>query len=486
MSSIFHKKPEIRQIAPIAPPAQRVKTDWNKVDLSVTREGTKFILPADPAPMETAEGIAFLQRVQKDEEAEYVLNEAIPGHFYDGVVAFAKALKEIYGFAQATHVTVRTFFGETKSPPKFINVRTSHDPNDVITVPYGSFSIPGVEGTVETQFGESGGIPCLRLIAKIKKKHAHVLQDIVKMTRWFSQNESIYKGKAITLNKAGENGVDFEEQIPYFNPHAGNEVTIFTEEVESLIDTAIMTPIRKTEECVTAGVPLRRGILLEGPYGTGKTLTARMTARACIESDWTFVHVTAAAAFKTGLVFARKYQPAVVFCEDIDHLISNRGDNANDLINEIDGVVGKNDKIMVVFTTNFAKNIDKALLRPGRLDTVISLRPPKADAVARLIRHYSNNLLADGADLEEISKRIEATEAIPATIREMVERSKLAMIRNGNTKITVADLDITAEGMKNHHALIAEASEGKEYIPTLDRALADMVVRSVNKALGRE
>lgn len=479
-------KPSFRVVNADIPDQPEKKTDWNKVDLSIRREGKQITLPNDPQFMKTGEAIAVLQRVQKDEEATYEINETIPGFFYDGLVAFAKALKEIYGFAQATHVTVNTFFGKMKNPPQIINVRVGTGPDDIVPVPYGSFQIPGVEGTVETGITMSGGVPSLELTGEIKKKHADVVHDLVKMAKWFSQNDSIYSGKAITLHKAqNPDNLDFSEQIPFFNPFLGNEVTIFTKEIEDLIDVSILTPIKKTNECRAAGVPLRRGILLEGPYGTGKTLTARMTARACMENGWTFVHVTSASAFKSGLQFARYYQPAVVFCEDIDHLVANRGDKANDLINEIDGVVGKGDAIMVVFTTNFVEKIDKALLRPGRLDTVVSLRPPKADAVERLIRHYAGTKLDPSSDLADVSETIAGTNAIPATIREIVERSKLAAIAYDRKNITAADLAITADGMANHMNIIERAVEGREHVPTLDVAMMEMVVASVKKALGR-
>lgn len=456
------------------------KINWNKVDLSIERSGTKIILPSDPGHMSIDDGIDTLQKIKASEEAEYNINEEIPGHFYDGLVAFSRALKEKYGFVQA--VPTPGFFGS--KPPQMINVYTGTGSDDYLPVPFGQFKIPGVEGVIRTGATDKNGVPILVVSGTIKKKHSHIVHDIVTLAKWFSKNESIYRSRAVVLARDEESDdLDFSSQLPFFDPHAGNEVAIFTKDVEDLINVSIVTPIRKTSECIRAGVPIRRGILLEGPYGTGKTLTARMTARACIESGWTFVHCTSASAFRYALQFARNYQPAVVFAEDIDHLVKDRGDKANDLINEIDGVVGKTDQIMVVFTTNFAEKIDKALLRPGRLDTVISLRPPKADAVERLLRHYSGGTIADTEDLAEISERIAETGAIPASIREIVERSKLAMIHHSRDRVTAYDLGIMLDGMKNHNDLIARATEGKDYIPDFERSMATLIDKTVEKTV---
>jgi SpoVK/Ycf46/Vps4 family AAA+-type ATPase len=68
-------------------------------------------------------------------------------------------------------------------------------------------------------------------------------------------------------------------------------------------------------------VPLKRGVLLEGPYGTGKTLTAFVTAKKCVENGWTFIMLDRVAALKEALTFARMYAPAVVFAEDIDRSV---------------------------------------------------------------------------------------------------------------------------------------------------------------------
>src|SRR5262249_22003547 len=153
------------------------------------------------------------------------------------------------------------------------------------------------------------------------------------------------------------------------------------EDIQNQIDTSILVPIMHTKEVEAQKIPLKRTILLEGPYGTGKSLTARMAARVCEENGWTFILLDRVQGLRTALEFANRYSPAVVFAEDIDRISEERNDAANDLINTIDGVLSKSSKIMTILTTNFADKLDKAMVRPGRLDAVISLRAPSDAAV---------------------------------------------------------------------------------------------------------
>ncbi len=184
-----------------------------------------------------------------------------------------------------------------------------------------------------------------------------------------------------------------------------------------------------------ARIPLKRGILLEGPYGCGKTMSANVTSKICIENGWTFILLDDVGALKDALLFAQRYAPAVVFSEDIDRVIEQRDDRGNDLLNTIDGILAKDSQVITVLTTNFVEKLDKAMLRPGRLDAVISLRAPDADSVQRLVNIYARGLLADGENLIAVGEALAGN--IPATIREVVERSKLAMMSNHSLERSV-------------------------------------------------
>ena len=87
---------------------------------------------------------------------------------------------------------------------------------------------------------------------------------------------------------------------------------------QSIIETSILSPIKNEQACRKHGIPLKRGVLLEGRYGTGKTPTARVTAKVAVDHGWTFIVIAKAEGLSAAPSAAQRYQPAVVFAEDID------------------------------------------------------------------------------------------------------------------------------------------------------------------------
>ena len=431
---------------------------WENMDLKVQYEGTRVTLPNDPTKMPLKEGIKFLKRLDEQENTEVSIADVVNCHFYDGIVAFARALNHRYGMALS--VPTPGFFGD--SPPHIIPVRIGTNSTDVVQVPFGNFRLPNVDGVITTRYTIIRSVPCLQITATVKQRDKDVVVDLVALTKKFSQENSIYRGKSIILDRNESGNLDFNSQLKFFDPNKGVEIPIFDEDTSLMIERAIFTPIRNIEKCRKNNIPFKRGVLLEGPYGTGKSLVAKEVAKVCNENDVLFISCTEASALQYALHFAKMYQPCVVFAEDMDRIAENRNDAANSLINDIDGVVSKNDEVMVVFTTNHAKNIEKAFLRPGRLDAVISLRAPEKDAVTRLVRFYAGDMLDEKTSIDGVVEHLAGQ--IPATIGEVVKRAKLDSIMLGRDKIDEQTLIISAKTMENQLKLLDDAKENQRPI----------------------
>ena len=450
------------------------KPKWETIDLQLDRMGEKIVLPAEPGPMEIPDAIAQLKRIYEAEQTVYDVSETVDGHFFDALVAFTRAIKEKYGFSQTTHTTVQGFFGKMKNPPRLLHVRTGPAKDDFIQVPFGAMKFPNISGTLETKFGYKNNIPALVIAGEVKSRERSIVLEIVQLANKFVREQSIYRGRSVVIERDERtNGVDVDNPLQFFDPHAGSEIPIFNKDTEELIRTAVMAPLQFSTQCRDNNIPLKRGILFEGPYGCGKTLVSREVARVANENNWTFMLVKEASSLRHALNFARMYQPCVVFSEDIDQVVGDRNEKANSLLNDIDGVVGKNDEVIVVLTSNFADKIDKAFLRPGRLDAVVSIRPPEPEAVDRLIRYYAGDLLDPKADVTEAAELMAGN--IPAQIREVVERSKLAMLANGRKKIDGPDLKVSALSMRNHNDLLAKASEGIRKVDPISEIIGNLV-----------
>jgi len=130
------------------------------------------------------------------------------------------------------------------------------------------------------------------------------------------------------------------------------------------------------------GIPQKRGVLLYGPPGNGKTMIAKLLAGLGVT---TFLYVTAADANepeKLQQVFhlARRLRPTIVFLEDLDFYASDRRGphrvSLGELLAQLDGLE-QNDGLIVIATTNDLAAIEPALKdRPSRFDVVLEVGPP--------------------------------------------------------------------------------------------------------------
>lgn len=449
---------------------------WDRQDVDIERVGTKITLPNDPEPMPIPAAMKALKRKLDDEEQELDVHELIESYPKDGLVAVYKAMVDLFGWASPSTKIVEGMFGPQEIKPQLISIKTGPKADDVIQVPYGEFSVPNVESAVEIKVvGTPDGSPAVAIIGCVKKREKAVLVNIAKRAREILVEESIYKGKAFTLPQETDGSVDYHVDPAFLDTDVIKKDELILNPIElDQVQTALWTPIENTDACIEQHIPLNRGVLLEGTYGTGKTMTAQATARVCHDNGWTFIMIDDVRGLATALKFAQRYQPAVVFAEDIDRAIAQRDQTGNDLLNTIDGVLSKNSQVITVLTTNHVERLEKAMLRPGRLDAVISVKPPEAEAVGRLIRLYARDRLHEDATLEAVGLLLAGN--IPATIREVTERAKLAMIHRKDTVITDDDLTTAAHGMEAHLKLLENTPPQPSAGERLGQALFDVLM----------
>lgn len=447
---------------------------WGRADPDITYVGNKITLPNEPGPMPIDAAIATLERKKADEETMLDVHEIIDGYPEDALVAMHSAMVEKYGWASPK--PKMSFFGPIA--PDLLTIKTGPDLGDEVQVAFGQFTLPGVENAIEVKRHRGRNGPCLVIIGTVRKKEAEVVKDLANLTRVKLAERSIYKGQAIRLRADSDGDLDHSTppeflQTRYIKPE---ELILNPGELDQ-VQASLWAPVQNTEACKRHGIPLNRGVLLEGTYGCGKTMTANVTSKVCVDNGWTYILLDDVRALKDALLFAQRYQPAVVFAEDADRVAETRDQRGNDLLNTIDGVLTKNAQVITVLTTNHVERLNRAMLRPGRLDAVISVRPPESEAVGRLIKLYGRDLV-EGETFDRVGEALAGQ--IPATVREVVERSKLAMIFNNRDRVTEDDLLVAAEGMKGHLELLADEPEQ----PTIEHQLGDALGQVISKNSG--
>jgi len=461
------------------PMSERVE---NYLKDRVTWSGTKMVLPADPKKMSVPEARKHLDLLEADMNAEMKVHEIIDAFPLEGANAFSVAMGRRYGWAQS--VPTPGFFGDR--PPAIVSLPVGV--NQTRQVIWGSFKIPGVDGRLVTERAALNGRMVFAIGGVVKKHCMEEVKLLADMTRDIVKNESIYRGQAINLPMTGAD-INFDDPPTFMDTsRVDASQVVFGRDLQRQIDTSIFAPLRYTDACREAGIPLKRGVLLEGPYGCGKTLVSYVTAQEATKAGWTYVSIKDARGLGEAIRFARLYQPAVIFCEDVDREVSGdeRTHELDAILNTIDGIESKGTDIMVVLTSNHADSINQAMLRPGRLDAIIHVSPPDAAAAARLVGIYGGNMIVAGQDLAPVGEALNGR--IPAVIREVVERSKLhAISRAGGgagSYVTTADLLASADEMNAHLELLNRKPSEPSAADRLAAALTEVLSPAMAKATG--
>ncbi len=443
--------------------------DFKDVSIEYSRDKDVgvIVLPYNQAtgqPMELAEGIWWLQLKQRDLETEVAVNERIEGYPIDVAFALQLAVQEIFGIRELR--STPGFFGD--HPPQFISVPVDAT-GRMIEIFLGRFSIPGAEGYLETSrdFNDA-----LWIKGKLRQKSVPAMRTLIRKTKALLAQVSLYKGKAFRVGMETM-AQGFEEKLTMSNPEFIDTNfmpadLMLNQDTWDLLTAALWTPIERTAQTRFFGVSLKRGVLLQGPYGTGKSLTALVTARLAQENGWTFIYLKDVNDLKRVYPFAARYAPSVIFAEDIDLVVKHEGDNNEDginmLNNVLDGIDSKDKDIILVLTTNHIEQIPLSLLRPGRFDAMVQYSLPDTATAAALVKQYLGNDM-DSANFnpERVGEILQGNQ--PATIHEIVKRAKLFTQQRypveyrGSLLVSTRDIELSTVSMQGHLDLLNKAPQ---------------------------
>lgn len=206
-----------------------------------------------------------------------------------------------------------------------------------------------------------------------------------------------------------------------------------------------------------AGAEIPRGILLEGPPGSGKTLLAKAIAS---EADANFVNIAAsefvevfvgvgASKIRSLFDMARKNRPCILFIDEIDAVGRQRGagvnmandereQTLNQLLAEMDGF-GDNTGILVMAATNRKDVLDQALLRPGRFDRILTVPYPDRDSRKAILKvHARNKKLADDINLDFVAELTAGFSG--AQLKNLLNEAAIYAAREGASIITTNNI----------------------------------------------
>jgi hypothetical protein len=263
---------------------------------------------------------------------------------------------------------------------------------------------------------------------------------------------------------------------------AGDETLLLSETIRRRVEVDLIQFFSPQvgELYRSMSVPCRRGVLLHGPPGNGKTSLIRHVGARL--PDVPAMILRPAADFDSDDLeeVIRRWgaaAPAILVIEDLNWLLTKV--NVSTFLNLLDGVdrsIGKG-ALLLIATTNHPDQLDPAVNnRPGRFDVMLEIPPPDRALRAEFLRRG----LGDAVDAETIESVATRTDGLSfAHLQEVLRLSGLNAIHAGRTVRTAQDLIDAAATVRDAYD---EAIRGFPTKPELPFGLLPLRDRNSNRA----
>lgn len=333
-----------------------------------------------------------------------------------------------------------------------------------------------VEVAAPTPEGRREILECLLRKVENHKLHDENIQEIAQITHGFvgADLANLIYNASLRAVKNAANGIaelkmdDVQSALLIVKPSAMREVLIECpnvkwsdiggqDDLKLKLKQAIEWPLKHSEQFRRLGIKPPRGLLMYGPPGCSKTMIAKALAT---ESQLNFLSIKGPELFSMWVgeseravreVFrkARQVAPSIVFFDEIDAIGGERAEGSSggsgssvkervltQLLTEMDGVESLQN-VTIVAATNRPDMIDKALLRPGRIDRIIYVGLPDADARRQIFQIKLQKMpLSDDVDLQKL---VDSTEGYSgAEIQAICHEAALKTLEESFDAVSVS------------------------------------------------
>ncbi len=243
----------------------------------------------------------------------------------------------------------------------------------------------------------------------------------------------------------------------------------------------IIEYLRDPKAWKDSGIRLPHGLLLQGPPGCGKTLLARAVAG---EASVHFFFVSAsefvemfvgvgAARVRDMFETASKKAPCILFIDELDAVGRRRGSGVGSAHDEREQTLNQllvcmdgfetDDRVVVIAATNRPDVLDKALLRPGRLDRIVHIRRPNAEARRAILEvHTRRKSLGADVSLADLAARLEDVNG--ADLENLANEAALLAMRRarnsgGPPTVTANEFEQVLAKRKQHERLFDQLDQ---------------------------
>jgi len=277
------------------------------------------------------------------------------------------------------------------------------------------------------------------------KKHAKTSKKFQAELREFMCKHNYFKGEKL-------------EFMPYSRikflsfPDLDWNSLILKKELKDEIALNLIFPLHNQKLCDKFNVPWRRGVLLAGVPGTGKTQLGRVLCNKLdgITVIWaTCKSVQDVSRVRNLFEIARNFAPTLIVMEDLDFYGQDREFTTNpivgELLNQLDGNA-PNVGVFVLATTNRPYLLDKALAdRPSRFDIKLVFGLPDVNERRAMINLFGKkkNIKPSVDYIARMSDKLTG-----AHIKEVINYAQLVSLNDGREEIQTKDIDLALRKVK--------------------------------------
>lgn len=415
---------------------------------------TSKVIKSNNRAWEKEQKEKFIRKAQSsipyNELLEWVINEDRQGHkmarlnyrtqcfLNDGAYQLHCAIEEVFG-----QVTAQGDQQMSGGEGAISTVDIQLADGTRMKVPFGTISLESLGEGSEININYDYNRHELVVTGKCQVRYQAMMDDIIETMRLGLASNSIYRGQALEITDVNDPKVidlsSIDKQMMVLSKHTK----------DALIP--LYARLQKPEECMRKGIPLKFGALLEGPYGTGKTLLAFKIARMAIQCGWVFIYLKdptqLAEVIRMARTIDRSGYGCIIFTEDIDQVTRGDRDAAmQDILNTLDGGDTKDMNVISIFTTNHIELIEPTFLRGKRVGSIISMTYLDAETANDFL---VESFVSDGYrivdDLSSVCQKIERSNIAPAFMAEIIEKVKAILVMKNSNDVKAVDVDLSVE-----------------------------------------
>ena len=186
---------------------------------------------------------------------------------------------------------------------------------------------------------------------------------------------------------------------------------------KQLVQRRIILPLTEGDLSKKHGVIPPKTIIFFGPPGTGKTHFVRAIAGVL---SWWYIEISPSMLMADGvekiganlhniMEKARNLEEAVIFIDEFEEIAGSRDEATlvdksitNEFLKQVPLLKNQGNHVLLVCATNYIKQLDAALLRPGRFDCIIPVGDLDEDGRKTILEYYISKLNVKEINLDQI------------------------------------------------------------------------------------